>query len=139
MNKPVQECPDLDRLLRLIGILGPPTEEGNFWKYWRPGEDGYGFKKIKGCITGFTRPSHDHRWVAHDFADYVLMLFATGSPEEESKLADLIGRHISTGEPRAVGIQFLADLRSTAWNVWRDHHSPDAATVIQQWSTAPLK
>jgi hypothetical protein len=137
MDKPVHVCPDLDRLLRLIGILGSPAENG-FWDSWRRDSHGYPFKKIKGCITAFTRPDHDHQFVAYDFADYVLMLFATNSPQAEDKLADTIGRHISTGgEPKAVGVQFLADLRATAWTVWRDHHSPDASTVIKRWADVP--
>ncbi|MFF5184823.1 hypothetical protein ACFY30_13715 [Streptomyces sp. NPDC000345] len=133
------DCFDLDRLLRLIGMLGSPTER-DFWASWRTDMDGYGYKKIKGGIEALARSAdapdeHDH-W-AHDFADYVLMLFAADSPEKEAELADTIGRTITSGDSQTVGALFLADLRSTAWRVWRDHHSSDAATTIQQWKDAP--
>jgi hypothetical protein len=137
MDEPVHECPDLDRLLRLIGILGSPTEDGGFWESWRHDLDGYGFKKIKAGIAAVAKQTYNHDYQARDFADYVLMLFARETPEREAKLIDTIGRHITAGDFRAVGTQFLTDLRSTAWRVWRDHHNIDAATVIQQWAEAP--
>ncbi|MEU3633029.1 hypothetical protein [Streptomyces fradiae] len=137
MDAPAHDCQDLDRLLRLIGILGDPALRG-FWDSWRHDRDGYGFKKIKAGIAAIAREDgmHDH-W-AHDFADYVLMLFARKTPEEEAELVLQIGRHITSGDPQAVGSQFLADLRRTAWQVWRDHQETDAATVIQQWENAPF-
>ncbi|MDH2393642.1 hypothetical protein QCN29_33755 [Streptomyces sp. HNM0663] len=141
MTHRCHDCIDLDRLLRLIGILGSPTER-DFWASWRTDVDGYGYKKIKSGIEGIARSAemsdmHDHDYRAHDFADYVLLLFATDSPEKEAELVDEIGRSITSGDSQAVGTQFLADLRSTAWRVWRDHHSADAATTIQQWTDAP--
>lgn len=140
MTEPTHECPDLDRLIRLIGILGSPTEPG-FWDSWRTDSDGYGFGKIKAGIAKFAKSSgsydnHDYR--AHDFANYVLMLFATDTPEQEQKLADTVGRYISSGSPLAVGTRFLADLRATAWRLWRDHHGVETAEVIQQWVQAPF-
>ncbi|MGV9289502.1 hypothetical protein [Streptomyces sp. NPDC003719] len=136
MTERSHDCSDLDQLFRLIGILGSPTE-GEFWESWRRDMDGYGFKKIKAGISAFAKQTPNHDYLAHDFADYVLMLFATDSPENEAKLVDKIGRNITPGDCDAVGTQFLADLRATAWRIWRDHRTADPATVIQQWTDAP--
>ncbi|WP_196942953.1 hypothetical protein [Streptomyces sclerotialus] len=137
MTETHHECPDLDRLLRLIGILGSPADPG-FWDRWQTEDGGYGFKKIKAGIAQLAQPADErHSYWARDFADYVLMLFATETPEEERKLADEIGRHITSGSHMAVGTQFLADLRATAWQVWRDHHGVDSAAVIRQWGQVP--
>lgn len=130
------DCFDLDQLLRLIGILGSPTDR-DFWASWRTDMDGYGYNKIKAGIEALGRSTETHNHWAHDFADYILMLFATDSPDKEAKLADTIGRAITSGDTQTVGTQFLTDLRSTAWRVWRDHHSANAATTIQQWTDAP--
>ncbi|MFF9003696.1 hypothetical protein ACF1GW_39025 [Streptomyces achromogenes] len=133
MDAPAHDCRDLDQLLRLIGILGSPANEHSFWESWRPKDHGYGFKKIKAGIVALHRPDADHDYLARDFADYVLMLFATETPEGEAQLVDSIGRHITAGHSTAVGTQFLADLRNTAWRVWRDHRGPNADSVVDWW------
>ncbi|MFD9778345.1 hypothetical protein ACFWZS_29765 [[Kitasatospora] papulosa] len=138
MAERIQRNPDLDQLLRLIGILGSPIAAGGFWESWRHNEDGYGFKKIKSGVASIARSASNHDYLARDFADYVLMLFATETPEQEDKLADMIGRHITSGHTQAVGAQFLADLRGTAWRVWRDHHEVTAIDAIEQWAQAPF-
>ncbi|KPC73479.1 hypothetical protein ADL27_52155 [Streptomyces sp. NRRL F-6602] len=138
MTERSHDCTDLDQLLRLVGILGSPTE-GHFWESWRQDLNGYGFKKIKACITAIGRSTRPHNAMAHDFADYVLMLFATDSPQKEAELVDKAGRCISAGDHIAVGAAFVTDLRATAWRVWRDHHDVDAATVVQQWTDAPYR
>ncbi|MGW1729224.1 hypothetical protein ACWCQK_41140 [Streptomyces sp. NPDC002306] len=73
----------------------------------------------------------------HGFADYVLMLVATDSPEKEVKLADRIGQRITSGDALQVGTPFLADLRATAWSVWRDHQDATAARTVKEWNSAP--
>ncbi|MFG2948357.1 hypothetical protein [Streptomyces adustus] len=140
MTRYPHPCPDLDQLLRLIGILGEPGKRF-FWKEWRPNEDGYGYTKIKGGVVALFRETgavaddaHDSR--AHDFADYVLMLFATSSQDEERALVDLIGSAITSGDTTAVGTHFLADLRATAWRVWRDHHAATADDTVKWWTDA---
>lgn len=129
---------DVDQLLRLLGMLGSPSER-DFWTDWRPNEHRYGYKKIAGGVQALVRSEREgseeqRRW-AHDFADYVLLLFATESPASEAKLVDMIGRTITTGHTQTVGALFLADLRSTAWRVWRDNHSIKADTTIEWWNT----
>ncbi|MFE6474582.1 hypothetical protein [Streptomyces rochei] len=133
------DCSDLDQLLRLIGMLGNPAEK-DFWKSWRTKDDGYGYDKIKACITSLARADQDnmHDYRAHDFADYVLMLFTTETPEADAELADTIGRQMTSGDSRTVGARFLEDLRATAWRVWRDHHHAEAATTVKEWTAAPF-
>ncbi|MEV7203499.1 hypothetical protein [Streptomyces griseoluteus] len=132
-------CSDLDQLLRLIGMLGDPTEK-DFWQTWRTKNDGYSYDKIKGCITGLARAEQDgmHDYRAHDFADYVLMLFTTDTADEDAELAETIGRQMTPGDTKTVGTRFLEDLRATAWRVWRDHHDADAAATMQEWIRAPF-
>ncbi|MGW1201171.1 hypothetical protein [Streptomyces cyaneofuscatus] len=137
MTGSTHDCADLDRLLHLIGLLGDPKDPG-FWDSWRAESHGYSFDKIKAGIACLARDEpgmHDH-W-AYDFADYVLMLFDTSSPEEEQRLVKDVGGTLSSGSIFAVGTQYLSDLRATAWHVWREHKRIGSDTVIQQWQEAP--
>lgn len=131
---------DLDRLLRLVGMLGDPGEDGGFWDTWRTDSHGYSFKKMKAGINACATASEGMAGTrAEDFANYLFMFFSPHTAEEEAALIKSVRIHLGAGHDEdQVAMQFLADLRETAWRVLRDNSAPKPATVIEQWSRAEL-
>lgn len=134
MSETLRNRTDLNHLLTLIGMLGEP-EDGGFWESWRTDLHGYAFKKMKNGIERCADPNVQILRV-QDFADYILMFFSTDSAGEESELADKIARYVSTGDGDQPGIQFLQDIRATAWRLYRDNSQVLPETVIKNWGAA---
>jgi hypothetical protein len=136
MDDSTYDRADLDQLLHLIGMLGDPTQAG-FWDTWRTSLDGYSFKKLKAGIDLATRPDSSPRSV-QSFAGYVLKFFSTSTPEKEEEMVKDVGAYLSGHAEREIPVQFLADIRTTAWRVYRDFggHKPQA--VAAWWAKAEL-
>ncbi|MFH8470411.1 hypothetical protein [Streptomyces sp. NPDC017991] len=136
MDDATRDRTDLHQLLRLIGMLGNPNEAG-FWDSWRTNLDGYSFKKMKTGIALAARPDTAPRTV-HTFAGYVLKFFSRSTPEEEEELIRHVGVYLSGHREVELSVQFLADIRATAWRVYRDYGGYDPQVVATRWAEAEL-
>lgn len=133
MHETLRDRTDLNHLLTLIGMLGKP--DAGFWEHWRTDSHGYVFKKMRAGIRQCADPNvTGHQ--AQDFADYIMMFFSTNSSQEETELVDKVARYISVCGENQPGIQFLQDIRATAWRMYRDNQGVLPETVIKNWSTA---
>lgn len=136
MSDTLEDRTDLDHLLRLIGMLGSPNEPG-FWDSWRADSDGYAFKKMKASVRLCSKGDVVPFWV-EDFGSYVLKFFSTKNADEEAALVKEVGGYISAHAENQPAIQFLTDLRATAWRLMRDNTGIRADTMAAEWEKAEL-
>ncbi|MEU2086758.1 hypothetical protein ABZ569_33425 [Streptomyces albus] len=124
---------DVDRLLRLIGMLGSPS--GGFWDSWRTDMDGYAFAKMKTFVTRCAEPDAPPALLSF-FGSYVLKFFSSEDADAEAALVERVRAFISGHAENQPAIQFLNDLRATAWRLMRDNSGVRAETVAAAWGEA---
>ncbi|MFE4018503.1 hypothetical protein ACFXPZ_13930 [Streptomyces sp. NPDC059101] len=134
MSDVLEDRRDVDHLLRLIGMLGSPNRPG-FWDSWRTNLDGYSFQKMQTYIR-LCSEDEVSRMFASSFGSYVLKFFSESTAEGEARLVEEVGEYISAHRENQPAIQFLIDLRATAWRLMRDNSEVDPAVVAAEWAKA---
>jgi hypothetical protein len=118
-------------------MLGSPDEPG-FWDSWRAGLGGYSFRKMKTFVTRCSKGDVEPMLVK-DFDGYVLTFFSTGNPGEEAELVGKVGRYIDAHAENQPAIQFLIDVRATAWRLMLDNSGVRPETVAAEWEKAEVR
>lgn len=129
--------PDLQHLLRLLGMLGDPNHRDGYWEPWRTALDGYWMTKIKTYVTHCSKPDVQPV-VIGAFAGYVLAFFSADDDLSEEKLIESISHHISPHAQNQAATQFLADIRATAWRLMTATSRPTAGDVTRMWADVKL-